>query len=537
MISEHVKENLRQKYINSGCWGPLTFGQALEEWAERYKDRTALVDSFSRISYREWNELTDRFAAYFYKEGFRKGDRAVLQLPNSALFAVISFAFFKLGVIPVFALMAHREKEIGSFIRKTEAKGYLTVKKHLGYSYTSMAEDCIRGTKCRVYYEEDLRELSGDPGDTGTADYDGMSSYETACLLVSGGTTGIPKLIPRTHEDYLYDAGTFADVLKMDKDTVFLASIPLAHNFTFANPGLVGTSMNGGRTVMSRNGSADEILDLIEEEEVTITAMVPSLLGVCAEMAAWDEPERFQSLTTILAGGSPLTGEVLHAAEANLVCRVRQVFGTAEGVNTITPEDMDSSMVAGCQGKTISAYDEILIVDENDCTLPENAYGEMLIRGPYTIMNYFENSEADQTAFRKDGFYRTGDKACMDEKGYIHVGGRIREQINKSGEKIIPGELEEVIQTHRRVSASAVIGIPDQTAGERICACIVTRDKKPMELTELRDYLMTKQMTEFKLPDYVMDISSIPLTAVGKPDKIKLLQWFQESRNKTEDEG
>lgn len=531
MISSELKLNLRNKYIENKCWGEETFGKMLERIADDYNDKIALKDEFMSITYSEWNDNVNKLAYYFEDKGLKHGDKVVIQLPNSVMFFIISFAMFKLGVVPVFSLPAHREKEITAFINKTNAKAYIPTKKHLGFSYQEMVEKCLENKDCSIYYEDDFYGLLETLDNKENYVNSSISSYDTAVLLVSGGTTGIPKLIPRTHADYLYDADVFAKKVFMDENTIFLASIPVAHNFAFANPGVIGTALNSGISVMSRNGAADEVLDLIEDEGVTLTCMVPSLLAVVSEMASYDDVERFDTLKTVLVGGSVLHKDVLFAAEEYLDCKVRQVFGTAEGLNTITPVDMDSKDVSDCQGECISEYDEIVIVDENDETLEVNESGEMLIRGPYTIMNYYDNIEADKLAFREDGFYRTGDKAYLDEKGYVHVCGRIREQINKSGEKINPSDLEEIIKLNENIYDNSVIAIPDKNVINKICACIVT-DKKDMTILELREFMEGHGLTTYKLPDYILVVDSIPLTAVGKPDKKKLLEIFNERHKK-----
>lgn len=531
MISNSLKEEMQKKYIDCGCWGTETFGKALQRLAKTYGDKIALKDEKMAISYKEWNHLVDKCANYFHEKGLKNGDKAIIQLPNSINFFIISFAMFRMGVVPVFALPAHREREISTFIQQTKAKAYVLARKHLGFSYEEMGKKCVLDTNCQLYYEDEISEILSGIGNDSIYHEENVSSYDTAVLLVSGGTTAIPKLIPRKHADYLYDAKTFADVVGMNEDTVFLAAIPAAHNFTFANPGVIGTALNGGCSVMCRNGGADEIIDFIIDEKVTITSMVPSLLSICAEMAKWEDPEMFESLSTIMVGGAVLLPDILKNAKESLNCSIRQVFGTAEGLNTITPIDMPTEEIAGCQGVAISEFDEILIVDENDNPVQANEYGEMIIRGPYTIMNYFENKEADKEAFREDGFYRTGDKAYVDDKGYVHVCGRIREQINKSGEKIIPAELESVIKEHERIRDVAVIGIPDANTGHKICACVVLNEA--VEDMEIREYMLEKGVAAYKLPDYVMDLKNIPLTAVGKPDKKKLLELFDERQIKT----
>lgn len=523
-MTENLKNELQEKYIREGFWKQETFYKALARIADKYPDNTAVCDSETSITYKEWQKMADNGAEFLYSAGIRRGDRVIVQLPNSVKFAVIVFAVFRLGAIPIFALPAHRKSEISSFIKVAQPTGYIVPKSHLGFSYGDMAEECVSGTDCRLFFADKL-DFSKSMNISIPDDEPDSAFRDIAVLQVSGGTTAIPKLIPRTHADYLYDAGVFAEVCGMNENTVFLASISASHNFTFANPGIIGTMLNGGKTVMSKTGSPDEILELIEEHKVTITAIVPSLLALCSEMAEWEETE-LDSLKTILVGGSLLTEPVLMSAESAFNCKVRQVYGTAEGLNCITDENMTAEQTACCQGKPISSGDEMCIESANGGFAPANTEGELLLRGPYTIQNYYNNPEADMVSFREDGFYRTGDCAFIDEDGNLHITGRVKEQINRAGEKIMPSELERILVESSDIEQAVVVGIPDEMLGNRICAFVVT-DKADISLSWIRTYLDERGVASYKLPDSAVKIDMIPLTAIGKPDKKELVRMVQ----------
>ncbi len=514
-MKDSLKKVLQEKYIKEGFWREETFSDLLRECAGKYGEKTAICDGNNSLTYSEWNSLADKYAAYLKSEGIKSGDRVIIQIPNSNEFGVILFSLFRLGVVPVLALPTHRKKEISSFIEVSGAVAYITVRSHLGYDYAEIVNECVTGTGCRHFFADDIRCDKADM--TFNISENDRKFSDIAVLQVSGGTTDVPKLIPRTNADYLYDARTFAEVCGMNEDTVFLAAIPASHNFCFANPGIIGTMICGGKIVMAKNGSPDEIFELIESEKVNITAMVPSLLSICSEMAEWEECD-LSSIKTILVGGSLLTYPVLSKAEENLDCKVRQVYGTAEGLNTITDIDMSAELTANCQGKKISSGDEMMIETDDGDFAPAGIEGELLLRGPYTIQNYYNNPAADAESFRDDGFYRTGDRAFIDTEGNLHITGRVKEQINRAGEKIMPSELERILDENEDIERSAVVGVPDELMINKICAVVVT-DNDSIDLAYLRGYLESKGVAAFKLPDMAVKILQIPLTAVGKPDK------------------
>ena len=223
-----------------------------------------------------------------------------------------------------------------------------------------------------------------------------------------------------------------------------------------------------------------------------------------------------------------MTFSVLAKAEAAFGCKVRQVYGTAEGLNTITDADMSSEQTAGCQGKKISQADEMLIELEDGTSASAGAEGELLLRGPYTIRNYYCNPEADAEAFRDDGFYRTGDRAFLDNDGNLHITGRVREQINRAGEKIMPSELERLLDENENIHMAAIVGIPDEMLIHKICAAIVTEDHT-ITLQSLRSELAEKGVAAYKLPDLAVKLDSLPLTSVGKPDKKAIVQMVTDN--------
>ena len=518
------------RYEGLKNWERLSISEQLKRWAVMYSDRIAVADSDEEITYAELNERADKMARAFVGDGIKKGDKVLIQLPNRISYVVSLFAVMRAGAVPILSLPAHRESELCGIAELAEPVAYISAERYLGYDYLPLTEKVRE--KCSsikmVYIDGEkggdklLSELV--PTDAELPVTDG---YETAVLLLSGGTTGVPKLIPRTHTDYMYNARNSADRCGVNKDSVYLAALPAAHNFPLSCPGLLGVFDKGGKVVLSPTTSPDDILELITEHRVTITALVPAMVNICLEMLECDDEYDISSLKILQVGGAVLEDSLADMIISRLPGRLMQVFGTAEGLICFTDVNDPPEIISRCQGKPISEADEVKIVDEGFNEVADGVYGELIVRGPYTIDGYYKAEKANEESFTSDGFYLTGDKAMWTPEGNLRLGGRIKEQINRAGEKIMPSEVEASLCRHDNIKEAAVVGIPDKLLGNRICAFVMTNDGEEAELAEIRKYLQDNGMALYKLPDQIETVEIWPLTSVGKIDK-KALQKMAE---------
>lgn len=522
----YVKDFTR--YESLAGWEKLTFGRQLKSWAEKYPSKIAVSAGSEEITYEELDEKADEMAAGLMALGIKKEDRVLVQLPNKISFVITLFALSRAGAIPIMALPAHRETELEGIIKLAEPVGYIVAERYLGYEYLPMAN------RLQAKFP-DLRHVIVDGsqgGDLLLSQVGGekreqpeVSSYSTAVLLLSGGTTGTPKLIPRTHTDYIYNARVSAQRCGLNESSIYLAALPVAHNFPLCCPGLFGVLDAGGKVVLSPNTSPDEILALITSEKVTITALVPAMVGVCMEMLKWDEAYDISTLQVLQVGGAMLEDTLADKIIAEWPCKLMQVFGTAEGLLCFTRLTDENAIVARCQGTPVSPADEIKLVDERGHEVKNGEYGELLARGPYTIDGYYRAEEVNAISFTADGFYRTGDRAMVTKEGNIRLGGRIREQINRAGEKIVPAEIESYLCRHPDIKEAVVVGVPDETLGDRSCAFLLTNEEAAMDLARVHHFLQALGVAPYKLPDQVETVNSWPFTSVGKIDK-KALVWM-----------
>ncbi|MGW8489040.1 (2,3-dihydroxybenzoyl)adenylate synthase [Streptomyces sp. NPDC055886] len=514
-----------EKYRAAGWWRGETFGEMLRQRAEAHPDRIAIVDPVagSRWTYADLDRRADRLAAGFLSRGIVKGDKVVVQLPNIAEFFEVVFALFRIGALPVFALPAHRESEITYFCEFTEAVAYVVAAEHGGYDYRELASK----THANVSTLRHVFVAQGDPGEFEALSevaeepvgYGGPRPDDLAFLQLSGGSTGVPKLIPRTHDDYIYSLRGSNEICAVDETTVYLCVLPAAHNFPLSSPGSLGTLYAGGRVVLCPGPSPEVAFPLIEREGVTITGLVPPLALLWTE-AAPGTAQDLSSLDVLLVGGAKFSEEAARRVRPALGCTLQQVFGMAEGLVNYTRLDDPVETIVTTQGRPISPDDEILVVDDEDQEVAPGGTGHLLTRGPYTIRGYWNAPEHNARSFTEDGFYRTGDIVRTTATGHIVVEGRAKDQINRGGEKIAAEEVENHLLAHPAVHDANVVSEPDPYLGERTCAYVILRSGAgPLKAVAVKRFVRERGLAAYKVPDRVEFVDAFPQTGVGKVSK------------------
>ncbi|WP_020495869.1 (2,3-dihydroxybenzoyl)adenylate synthase [Sciscionella marina] len=515
-------QEFAHRYREAGYWRGVTFAQMLEDSARRHPDNTAVVDRNRRCSYAELRDAARAVADGFRAHGIGRGDRVVVQLPNIVEFFETVFALFHLGALPVFALPAHRRAEIQYFCEFTRAAGYVIAAEHERFDYVALAESL--DPRPQVF-------VVGDPGPftaferlrtAPVSEPDPPYAGDVAFLQLSGGSTGVPKLIPRTHDDYLYSVRASVPRCGIDADSVMLIALPAAHNFPLSSPGSLGALCAGATVVLAENPAPETVFALIEAERVTITAAVPPLAQVWLQ-ALPNSTRDLSSLRVLQVGGAKFSEVLARRIRPELGATLQQVFGMAEGLVNYTSLTDPEETIVTTQGKPISPDDEIRIVDADDRPVGAGESGHLLTRGPYTIRGYYRADAHNATAFTADGFYRTGDLVRRAPDGSLVVVGRSKEQINRGGEKIAPDEVESHLLAHPAVLDAAVIGIPDEHLGERSMAFVLPRAgaEWPRPL-ELRGHLRDRALAGYKLPDRIEVVERFPHTGVGKISKAEL---------------
>jgi 2,3-dihydroxybenzoate-AMP ligase len=525
-----------RKYREKGLWAGKTIGEELDAAVARHPGRIALSCNGASVTFRDLGERATRLALHFIEKGLRPYDRVILQLPNELEFAYALYAMMKIGVIPIMSLPAHRDAEIAFFAQFTKARAHLMPARSKDFSHQAMSREVAKKSPSL-----ELRFVSGNPVEEGFISLsallddpieqrlspDTLATYrpdplEPALFQLSGGTTGVPKIIPRTHNDYSLNFRAVAAICGVTEETVTGIAIPVNHNFALSCPGLLGTLWAGAKAVLIPTPRTETVLEAIQRERVTLMPTPPALLIRWMEfpdLAKYD----LSSLRHVIAGGARLNAEVAKKIKPVLGCDYFQNLGMAEGMGFWTRIGDSEELLLNTQGAPMFDEDEVRVVDEAERDVPYGDPGELLVRGPLTVRGYYNSPEYNQKAFTVDGFYRTGDVVRMYKGRYLSVEGRIKDTINRGAEKISAEEVENHILAHPKVENCAFVAMPDRVLGEKGCAFVLTKGGQNLTLDELSRFLKDERnISVFKLPERLELVSSFPMTNVGKIDKKEL---------------
>jgi 2,3-dihydroxybenzoate-AMP ligase len=516
-----------QRYVREGYWRAETMPQAIAAAAKTRPDAIAIVDERRKLTLRELIEEAAGVRALLENSGMRAGDRIVIQVPNCAEFASLLLACLDLGVIPVMALPAFRRAELEYLLRFSNARALAIAPQYRNFDHAALARELraeVSGFELIFSTAPAqgciaLAPVAGLKGQIGAS---GADPFEVALFLLSGGTTGMPKLIPRTHTDYLYNARAAAEVCALDATSRILLALPAEHNFPLAAPGLLGAMLCGARAVFSQSTQAAELAATIEREAITHLPCVPTIAMALADLAP-ESRSMLRSLRVITVGGQKLqepTARKLRRHYPWII--VQQVFGMAEGLICYTRLDDPDDVACTTQGRPMSPADELRIVDADGLDVREGELGELWCRGPYTIRGYYRAPERNAEAFTPDGFYRTGDLVRRGPGGNLIVEGRVKDLINRGGEKISAEEIEAHLLAHPAVMVAAVVSMPDAVLGEKACAYVKLRPGERLELAAMRTHLEARGVARFKWPERLEIVAEMPLTNVGKIKKAEL---------------
>ncbi|ORA39954.1 (2,3-dihydroxybenzoyl)adenylate synthase [Mycobacterium aquaticum] len=516
-----------QAYRAAGYWADRRLDSLLRDAAEQRPDKAAIADPTETRTFAELDALADRAAAGIAELGIQPGDRVLLQLPNTAEFAVALFGLLRAGAVPVMCLPGHRLAELTHFAEVSGAVALVIADTAGGFDYRTMAAGLVaaRPQVRHVLVHGDLPDNR-----EGFLSWTTLSRKATgpvpqidpdlagpALLLVSGGTTGAPKLIPRTHQDYVYNCTASAGLCGLSAEDVYLVALPAAHNFPLACPGLLGALSVGATTVFTADPSPESAFAAIDAHGVTVTALVPALAKLWAQACDW-EPLAPKSLRLLQVGGAKLAAEDARLVRAALTPGLQQVFGMAEGLLNYTRVGDPAEIVETTQGRPLCPADEVRVVDEDGHEVAPREEGELLVRGPYTINGYFNAEAANERSFTPDGFYRSGDRVRRSPAGYLEVTGRVKDVILRGGENVSALDLEEHLLTHPAIWSAAAVPLPDEYLGEKICAAVVFTGA-PVTLAELHTHLEARGVAAHARPDVLVPLTALPTTAVGKIDK------------------
>jgi 2,3-dihydroxybenzoate-AMP ligase len=517
-------------YISAGVFTNETLIGAFRETFARNADRIALSGPARTMSYSDLDAQTTRGAAALWRLGLRPTDRALFQIRNSREMVQAFFSCLKIGVIPICTLAAHREQEITYIGNHAAAKAHFVHGDDSRFDMVSFARSTAKSipslnnvikvlggpTESGALAFEELIEAE----DTGKArallDAVDLDPYQAVIFQLSGGTSGIPKIIPRFNAEYLHAMRSVIAFMGLTSETVAFTPNPFMHNAPmscFWGP----TLLAGGEVAIAEGPSIADI-------EATLAARRPNWIAMAKvhllrladagglgrltfdNVRAFSVPDSARQLSTLLG--------------ATCV----PMYGMTEGLLTFGSPTDPPEMLNSTVGRSVSPHDLIRIVrpgTEED--LPDGEIGELLVRGPSTIRGYYNAPERDSEAITANGFYRSGDLmsfTTIDGVRNLVFNGRVKDVIDRGGEKINCGEVEEALGLHPAISAVACVAMPDPRYGERMCAFVVPRaGADDPTLNIITTHLAALGLAKFKWPERIELVRELPTTTSGKVSK------------------
>jgi non-ribosomal peptide synthetase component E (peptide arylation enzyme) len=523
------------RYTKFRWWSGLTFGDLLDRAAEIHPEKEACVDGKTRLTYGEAREKTDRLAIGLMDLGIQPLDRALVQLPNWNEFVLAYFALQKIGAVTVLLIDRYRQFEINRLISLTGATSWIVASRYKNTEYLPIIQD-VRKEHPEVTHVITVRG-EGDPKPFTSLESliektelrkDNLKRLaerrpdpmQVAHMGPTGGTTGAPKIVPRTHNSLINGIEYCAKSWEQSIEDINLLAGPIGHDLTFSK-GFMGSIITLGKVVFLDSTENQDICETIQRERVTSIIWVPTLAQRMLQFEALHQYD-LSSLKKMHSAGGASHPDLVKEVTERLKMKFFNGYGGTEGMTTITRPRDPLEVICTTVGRPTCPFDTYKVIDPKGTALPLGAEGELVLKGPGVFTGYYNNPEENKKVFTRDGFFRTGDLARINEKGYITLTGRIKEMINRGGESISATEIERLIIRHPGVAAVAVIPMPDPLMGERVCAYIQPKAGAGLTFEEVISFLKGQKASVLQLPERIEFIDTMPYTGVQKTDKRSL---------------
>lgn len=518
-------------YEKKRWWLGMTLGDMFDKASDLYPQKEALVGSGVRYTYAQLRRRVDTMAYRLLQAGFSAGDRVLLQLPNWPQFVIAYFALQKAGLIMVPLTVNHTAREIAHLAELTRPKGWILPDHYRKIDFLPIIRQTMKktagldkvilcGQKIPEGYlglDDLIKPASTDPDIQTVLEGARPNPRDVCQILPSGGTTGLPKGAPRTHNDYICNIEYKSRAWHMNVTDTCLVATPVGHNLALLVC-VTGPVFHGATIVTLDSTYPRDFCQTVQDEKISCTGLVPTLISRIVKfenLADYD----LSSLKKIYVGAANSPPELVMAVEEKINARYINAFGMVEGpLSQSRPED-PVDVRLGTIGRPCCPYDEFVILDEDGYPCPAGVEGELSAKGPGVFTGYLKNQEANKKEFTPDGYFRTGDLATKDENGNIRITGRIKDIIIRGGENIAARDVEDLISSHSRVEYVAVVGMPDPDLGEKICAYVKLVQGAKLSHENIIDHLKTLEAAKIHYPERTIFVSEIPLTAAGKADK------------------
>ncbi len=518
--------------VSAGVWRNLTAGDLLDRHARALPDKVAIIDDSHAVSWQELKFKSDRLALHFHQMGLGYGDFVVTITPNILDFYFIFFAVARLGAVPVMCLPRHRKLEIYHTTALHQAKA-IVVPCGEKFDFAAMVEEIrqeasslklfltVGGNPVRDWVP--VERLLGDPVEKNyPADYLGQFRPDPNDIMVeqlSGGTTGVPKGIPHTHNEYIcgWEYGGLAK--DQGGDSVSMGMTPVAHNMAFA--AVAGPMFfSGGTVVVTRSTNPEDHFRMIQQHKVTHIPMVPLQLTRWLEAGEIMKKYDLSSLKVIEVGAQKVRPELVKMTLDRMPVGFTAVFGTSEGPLFGTRLDAPLEIHQHTVGKHYipEEFARVRIVDDENREVAPGQTGELAIKSPMGFKGYFRNPEENARSFDRDGFFHTGDLVSRTPGGDYVVEGRKKDTIKRAGENVYPDAVEIRLLKHPSIASAALVGMPDLAMGERLCAFVQPRDGRQLALADIQRFCEQQGLAVYQWPERLETVRGWPMVGnkIGK---------------------
>ncbi len=532
-------------YDEKRWWLGLTLGDMFDKTCDLYPLREALVGGGKRYRWAELRTRIDRMAFRLIEEGFRPGDTVLLQLPNWPEFVISYFALQKAGLVMVLLTVNHTAREIAHLASLTQPRGWIVPTRYRKTDFLPLIqqvqtenpvlekvilvgdaslqgiltfEDMLRSNASPERIQQSLREARPEPTDV-------------CQILPSGGTTGLPKGAPRTHNDYICNIEYKSRAWDINPTDTCLVVATVGHNLALLVC-VTASVFHGAKMVMLDSTYPEDFCRTVQEEKITCTGLVPTLISRIVkykELGNYD----LSSFRKIYVGAANSPPELVREVEEKTGARYINAFGMVEGPVSQSRPDDPEAVRYGTIGRPCCPYDDFVTLDDDGNKTPTGVEGELAAKGPGVFTGYLKNPQANQKEFTPDGYFRTGDLATIDENGTIRITGRIKDIIIRGGENIAARDVEDLISSCPDVEYVAAVGMPDSDLGEQVCAYIKPAKDTAISFESIIAHLDKLGVSKVLYPARIEVVEDMPLTAAGKADK-KILKRDVEEKLKTE---
>jgi non-ribosomal peptide synthetase component E (peptide arylation enzyme) len=529
------REDDSADYLRGNWWTGLSFGDLLDRAAAIHPSKEAFIDRWHRLTYAEAQERAERLAIGLMDLGIKPLDRVMIQLPNWTEFVVVYFACQKIGAVTVMLIDRYRQHEVQRLAELSGAVAWVLPPQYGKTDYLPIMEDVraacpgihsvitVRGEVAKpgcVSMERLIADNELTPENRSRLAERAPDARQVAHMGPTGGTTGEPKIVPRTHNALGCAVEYCSKAWDQHCEDYNLIVGSIGHDLSFTK-GFLGSVITMGRLFMLDSTDARTICEVIEQEKITSVIWVPTLAQRLLQYEDLDKHD-LTSLKKMHSAGGAAFPELVREVFGRLNMRFHNGYGATEGMTTITTAEDDVETVCCTVGRRTCPGDTYKVVDFDGNTLPPGTQGELLLKGPSVFAGYYNNPAENALVFDKDGFFKTGDLAVIDESGYIKITGRIKEMINRGGESISATMIESLINRHSDVAIVAVVAMPDPVMGERVCAYIQPIAGSTLTFEGVIAFLRGEKASVQQLPERIEFVEAMPYTAAQKLNKAAL---------------